>query len=191
MLRKKYLKDLKLNSDKEKNAKFIIDKFPFQTVSLPLINLLFPDAKIIFTHRNPYDTVLSCFQQAFEPNNAMSNFKTIHSTAYIYDLTMKVWDKYKKQLDMDYTMSKYENLVDNFEDHILHILKFLNLPWDENLRNYRDTAFNREKINTPSSSQVIQPIYDSSIAKWKNYEKYFYQSDEYLQKWLCYFDYET
>ena len=188
-LRKKYLKDLKFNADKEKNAKIIINKFPFQTVSLPLIILLFPDAKIIFTHRNPYDTVLSCFQQAFEPNNAMANFKTIKSASYIYDLTMKMWDKYKKELEMNFFMSKYENLVENFDDQISKILNFLELEWDKNLKNYRNTALKRRKINTPSSSQVVQPIYKSSMEKWKNYEKYFEDSHEYLQKWLLYFKY--
>ena len=74
-LRKHYLETLKNNSDRDKNAKILIDKFPFQTVCLPF-NLLFPDSKIIFTHRN-HSTVLSCFQQTFEPNNAMSNFRTL------------------------------------------------------------------------------------------------------------------
>ena len=94
-LRDQYLKILKSNSDVKKNAKILIDKFPFQTVCLPLINLLFPKSKIIFTHRHPYDTVLSCFQQTFEPNNAMSNFRSIDSTSEIYDLTMRMWLDYK------------------------------------------------------------------------------------------------
>ena len=87
-LRNHYLEILRNNCD-NKNAKILIDKFPFQTVCLPLINLLFPKSKIIFTHRNPYDTVLSCFQQSFEPNNAMSNFCNIESAAKIYNLTME------------------------------------------------------------------------------------------------------
>ena len=59
-LRQHYLDKLVRYSAK-KNVDLLIDKFPFQTVCLPLINLLFPSAKIIFTHRHPYDTVLSCF----------------------------------------------------------------------------------------------------------------------------------
>ena len=119
----------------------------------------------------------------------MANFKTIKSASYIYDLTMKMWDKYKKELEMNFFMSKYENLVENFDDQISKILNFLELKWDENLKNYRNTALKRRKINTPSSSQVVQPIYKSSMDKWKNYEKYFEDSHEYLQKWLCYFEY--
>ena len=187
-LRNYYLEILK-NNCANKNAKIIIDKFPFQTVCLPLINLLFPNAKIIFTHRNPYDTVLSCFQQSFEPNNAMSNFRSIDSASKIYDLTMSIWLDYKKKLKMNYISSKYEDLIEDFNKHISKILVFLDVSWDENLKNYRKTAYKRGKINTPSSSQVVQPIYNSSIEKWKNYEKYFSNSTAYLNKWMNYFEY--
>ena len=188
-LRDHYLKSLKNNSNKNKDAKILIDKFPFQTVCLPLIKLLFPNAKIIFTHRNPYDTVLSCFQQAFEPNNAMSNFRSINSSARIYDLTMDMWVSYKNKLGLKHVMSKYETLIEDFDSHISNILDFLNLNWDENIKNYRDTALNRGKINTPSSSQVIQPLYKTSIEKWRNYEKFFEDSNVYLDKWVDYFNY--
>ena len=188
VLRNHYLEILKNNCE-NKNAKILIDKFPFQTVCLPLINLLFPNSKIIFTHRNPYDTVLSCFQQAFEPNNAMSNFRSIDSASLIYDLTMNIWLEYKKKLKINFITSKYEDLIADFDNHILKILNFLNISWDENIKNYRNTAQKRGKINTPSSSQVVQPLYKSSIEKWKNYEKYFKNSNQYLDKWKVYFEY--
>ena len=187
-LRNHYLEILRKNCD-NKRAKILIDKFPFQTVCLPLINLLFPNSKIIFTHRDPYDTVLSCFQQSFEPNNAMSNFRSIDSASKIYDLTMSMWLDYKTKLKMDYITSKYEDLIEDFDKHIFKILKFLNVSWDENIKNYRNTAHKRGKINTPSSSQVVQPLYKSSIAKWKNYENYFTHSKKYLDKWKNYFKY--
>ncbi len=187
-LRNHYLEILKNNCD-NKNAKILIDKFPFQTVCLPLINLLFPNSKIIFTHRNPFDTVLSCFQQAFEPNNAMSTFRSIESASEIYDLTMSVWLEYKEKLRMNYITSKYEDLIDDFDKHISKILNFLEVSWDQNIKNYRNTAQKRVKINTPSSSQVVQPIYKTSIEKWKNYEKYFKNSNRYLAKWKKYFNY--
>ena len=61
--------------------------------------------------------------------------------------------------------------------------------WDKNIKNYRNTALKREKINTPSSSQVIQPLYKTSIEKWKNYENFFDNSHVYLEKWIKYFNY--
>ena len=119
----------------------------------------------------------------------MSNFRSINSSARIYDLTMDMWVSYKNKLDLKHVMSKYETLIDDFDSHISNVLGFLNLDWDENIKNYRDTALNRGKINTPSSSQVIQPLYKTSIEKWRNYEKYFEDSRIYLDKWVDYFNY--
>ena len=90
---------------------------------------------------------------------------------------------------MDYITSKYEDLIEDFDKQILKILNFLDIPWNENIKNYRKTAHKRGKINTPSSSQVVQPLYKSSISKWKNYEKYFVNSKQYLNKWKDYFKY--
>ena len=187
-LRKYYLENIIKLSDK-KNARILIDKFPFQTVSLPLINFIFPKAKIIFAHRHPYDTVLSCFQQSFEPNNAMANLRSLRDSSKIYDLTMKMWVRYKKDLNLNFTMSKYESLVNNFEKHTKKIMDFLGIEWDSSMKNYRATALNRNKINTPSSSQVVQPLYKSSIAKWENYKIYFSDCHIFLEEWVKYFDY--
>ncbi len=187
-LRKYYLENILKLSDK-KNARIIIDKFPFQTVSLPLINFIFPEAKIIFAHRHPYDTVLSCFQQCFEPNNAMANLRSLRESSEIYDLSMKVWVRYKENLNLNFTMSKYESLIDNFEVQTKKIMDFLEIEWNPNIKNYRETALSRIKINTPSSSQVVQPLYKSSIAKWKNYEPYFDDCHVFLENWVKYFNY--
>ena len=174
---------------KTKNTNYLIDKLPLNTVSLPLINLIFPNAKIIFTHRHPYDTVLSCFQQSFKPNTAMANLMSLQSASIMYDLVMDAWDIYKTNLNLDVITSKYENLIESFDSHTLKILDFLEVEWDENVKKYRETAIERGKINTPSSSQVVQPLYKSSIKKWKNYEKYFEDCHQYLKKWVSYFNY--
>ena len=186
-MRKKYFELLKKYTNND--STILIDKLPLNTIALPLINLLFPNAKVIFTHRHPYDTVLSCFQQIFKPNIAMANLISLKSSSIIYDQVMDVWDIYKNNLTFDFITSKYEHLIEDLDGHTLKILKFLGVRWDKNIKNYRKTALERGKINTPSSSQVVLPIYKSSIDKWKNYEKYFEDCHQYLNKWISYFDY--
>ncbi len=187
MLRKKYFELLEKYTNTK--AKLLIDKTPLHTSRLPLINLLFPSAKIIFTHRHPYDTVLSCFQQSFAPNSAMANLVSIKSSSIMYDQVMNAWDTYQNNLPLNFITSKYEHLIEDFDGHTLKILEFLGVEWDENVKNYRKIAIERGMINTPSSSQVVQPLYKSSIKKWKNYEKYFEDCHQYLEKWIAYFDY--
>ena len=117
----------------------------------------------------------------------MANLVSLKSSAIMYDY--EPWDIYKKNLSLNFITSKYEYLISDFDTNIQKILEFLGLQWDENIKNFRKTALKRHKINTPSSSQVIQPLYKSSIGKWKNYEKYFKDCHQYLDKWVGYFDY--
>ena len=102
---------------------------------------------------------------------------------------MNAWLDYKSKLKLNFITSKYEDLIEDFDNHILKILDFLDIRWDENIKNYIKTAHQRGKINTPSSSQVVQPLYKSSIEKWLNYEKYFKTSNIYLEKWKVYYNY--
>ena len=74
-MRKAYNSRLKFHS--KETDKLIVDKLPLHTVAIPLINLLFPNAKVIFALRHPCDSILSCFQQVFKPNTAMANFTTL------------------------------------------------------------------------------------------------------------------
>ena len=187
-MRKAYNSRLKFHS---KGAnKFTIDKLPLQTITIPLINLLFPNAKIIFALRHPCDSILSCFQQNFAPNNAMANFTNLEKSVDFYDKVMNGWAAYNKNLKIDYTISKYEDLIDAFDESILKVLQHLNLPWDDGVRDYRKTANNRNFINTPSSSQVVQPLYKSSVGRWKNYQKYFAKHINKLNPWIDYFGYD-
>ena len=187
ILKKQYFELLMEHTNTK--GKLLIDKMPLHTSRLPLINLLFPNAKIIFTHRQPYDTILSCFQQSFKPNSAMANLVSLKSSSIMYDQVMSAWSIYKNNLSLDFITSKYEHLIEDFDNHTSKILDFLGVGWDENVKNYRKTALERSKINTPSSSQVVQPLYKSSIEKWKNYEKYFEDCHQYLEKWVTYFNY--
>ena len=138
ILRKKYFE--LLFKYKIKNVDLIVDKLPLNIISLPLINLIFPDAKIIFNHRHPYDTVLSCFQQYFKLNSAMKNFSSLESSSIIFDKVMNSWDIYKNELPINYRTSKYEDLIENFDSHILKIFQFLGVEWDENVKRYKETA---------------------------------------------------
>ena len=43
--------------------RILVDKQPFNSVRLPLIAKLFPEARIVFCLRDPRDVVLSCFRR--------------------------------------------------------------------------------------------------------------------------------
>ena len=183
-MRKSYLSRLKYHS--RGGDKLIIDKLPLHTIAVPLINLLFPDAKVIFALRHPCDTILSCFQQTFKPNG-MANYN-LRQVSGLYDKVKNGWTTYNKNFNIDYTICKYEDLLYNFDEYF-EIAQTSQPPWDDGVRNYRNTAINRKLINTPSSSQVVQPLYKSSIGRWKNYQKHFAKHMRKLTPWIDYFGY--
>ena len=154
-------------------SKVVVDKLPLNIIAIPLIHILFPDAKVIFALRHPCDSILSCFQQIFRPNSAMANFTSLEKSIDFYDRVMTGWTVYNDNIRVNYTTFKYEHLLDNFDESMLGILDHLGLEWNDNIRDFMNTAISRGLINTPSSSQVVKPLYKSSVGRWKNYQKYF------------------
>ena len=79
--------------------------------------------------------------------------------------------KYFSFYEIQYHQVKYENIISDFKNEITKLIKFLNLNFEDNIYNYQKTAKQREKINTPSYDQVVQPLYTSSINRYKNFDE--------------------
>ena len=175
---------------KNKNIKIVIDKLPLNIIHIGEILRFFPNAKFVFALRHPYDSVLSCFMQQFTLNPAMKNFLSIESSAALYDLVMKLWTIYRKVFLINFHIIKYEDVVSNFEKTTKEVFKYIGLDWSDETENFYLTAKDRIDISTPSYNQVTSPIYLKSVSRWKNYEKHFKDSKEYLDKWVKQFDYK-
>ena len=138
--------------------------------------------------RHPCDTVLSCFMADFKINEGMANFYTLDDTVNFYNEFFTLWSHYTNVLNIQFHMIKYEDVVLNFEQTIKSLMNFLNLEWENSLKDFNKKAQERIKINTPSYSQVIKPLYNKSINRWKKYEimDKFYPL---LEKWIKEFNY--
>ena len=112
---------------RQTSSMLFIDKLPLHSIAIPLIKILFPNAKIIFSVRHPYDVALSCFQQVFKPNNAMANFTTLGRTVHLYDSVMSAWNTYTSNLSVDHITIKYEELVTNPKRSLLETTIFLGI----------------------------------------------------------------
>jgi hypothetical protein len=64
----------------------------------------------------------------------------------------------------------YEDLVQNLKVKMKDILDLLGLDWENHCSMFHKTE---RIVRTASSSQVRQPLYQSSIGRWKNYEPYY------------------
>tara|TARA_Y100000766_G_scaffold123279_1_gene105863 strand:+ start:215 stop:523 length:309 start_codon:yes stop_codon:yes gene_type:complete len=102
---------------------------------------------------------------------------------------MSLWDKYQQNLSLNLFTIKYEDVVNDFDNSIKNLLKFLEVDWTNDMKNFYLTASKRGVINTPSYNQVNKPLYKESILRWKNYSEKFSDIDFKLEKWAKKFEY--
>ena len=148
-------------------VRYVTDKLPFNFFHIGFIKVLFPNAKIIHCLRDPMDTCLSCYFQNFTNGPAFSrNLDTLGQFYCSYKKLMAHWDEI---LPEDIHNVVYEDFVQDPETQIKSILEYLNLGWDENCLNHHES---KRSIKTASQWQVRQPIYQSSVKRWRKYEKH-------------------
>ena len=179
-----------IENDYGKNSftnKIVIDKFPLNIMEMGFIKKIFPNAKFIVVLRHPCDVIVSCFTTNFKINEGMANFYTLGDAANLYSKVFDLYCQYKKIFADDIYEIKYEKIINNFDITINSLLEFLDVKWEDNLKAFNSTAKSRS-VNTPSYSQVVEPLYNSSINRWKNYkdiEKVY----PLVEKWIKEFNY--
>ncbi len=148
-------------------ARFICDKMPFNFRALGFIALLFPKARIIHCRRNPYDTALSCYFARFHDQLNFS-FNLVEIAHYYrdYERLMAHW---QAVLDNPILELQYEDLVADQECETRRLLEFCDLDWDERCLKFYDTE---RAVLTASNWQVRQPIYTSSVERWRHYQQW-------------------
>ena len=183
--KKEFYKHIKeFNSDK-----VYIDKLPLNLLEAPLINTIFPEAKFILALRHPFDTILSCWMQNFELNAAMANMIDLNRIVELYCLAMETFKICRKKYELNVHIIKYEDLLENLKGESSSLLKFLDLNWETQMEDYRSTALKRGRINTPSYSQVSQPIYKDAKYRWLNYKNYLDKYLDQIEPWIDEFGY--
>ena len=186
-LQKYYLDERNKYIQESKNL--IIDKMPLNMIHTAEIIRFFPNAKFILAIRNPCDCVLSSFMQSFKLNDSMTNLNNLDDSVHFYSEVMELWDIYEKQFKINFHQIKYEEIITNFQSSITYLLNFLQLEWSNEINNFNKTAKNRGLIATPSYDQVNEPLYNSSINRWKNYENKFKNLLTKLDPWIKKYNY--
>ena len=148
-------------------ARFISDKMPFNFRALGFIFLLFPRARIIHCRRDPLDICLSCYFARFKEQLDFS-FNLVEIGRYYrdYERLMEHWRSVGRNPMIDV---QYEDLVADQEGQTRRVLDFCGLEWDDRCLDFHQTD---RPVLTASNWQIRQPIYTSSIGRWRNYAKH-------------------
>jgi len=144
----------------------VTDKMPFNFLWAGLIHLAFPRAIIIHCRRAAVDTALSIHQTHFHPGLAFPTGGA-ELVAYFrsYQRLVAHWRGVlpaNRFVEVD-----YEELTRAPEPVIRRMIAACGLSWhDACLR----PEGNPRAVKTPSKWQTRQPIYRSSVARWRRYE---------------------
>jgi tetratricopeptide (TPR) repeat protein len=146
----------------------IVDKMPANFLALGLIHLMLPNAKIIHVVRHPADTCLSCFTTLFKDGQAFS-YDLAELGGY-YSRYARLMEHWRRMLPEGAFLDvQYEDLVADQEAQSRRIIEYCGLDWNPACLDFQ---CNRRTVKTASMAQVRQPVYRSSVARWRPYEKF-------------------
>ena len=145
-------------------ATYFIDKLPFNYLYAGLIHLALPQAKIINLQRHPMDTCYAIYKQLFKDAYPFSYDLAELGQYYIaYHRLMQHWNGVMP--GVIHTL-RYEALVADVEAESRRLLEYCGLPWEAACLRYHQSP---ESSTTASALQVRQPVYGSSVGKWRCY----------------------
>ena len=140
---------------------------PGNFVTIGLIHALLPNAKIIHVERNPIDTCLSCYTKLFQHGQFFSY--DLIELAQFYADYQRLMAHWRHVLPADSWLDiRYENIVSNLESEARKLIAYCDLKWDPACLDFHTT---KRQVRTASLIQVRNPIYTSSVERWRRFEQ--------------------
>ena len=150
------------------DAKHITDKMPANFFAVGLIHLMLPNAKIIHVNRNPVDTCLSCFTRLF--NRKQEHTYDLAELGQYYVHYARLMEHWREVLPAGAFLDvQYEDIVADQEAQARRLIAYCGLEWNDACLDFHNT---KRSIRTASVTQVRQPIYTSSVERWRHYERF-------------------
>ena len=157
-----YLDDLRRHAPDKRR---ITDKLPLNYLRAGLIAVILPGARIIHTKRDPVDTCVSCFTQNF--GRGMNFTNDLADLGFYFRQYERLMAHWRAVLPSPLLEVRYEELVSDQEAVSHRLIEFLGLDWDPSVLRFHD---HDRPVQTASFWQVRQPIYKTSVEKWRRYE---------------------
>jgi hypothetical protein len=144
------------------------DKMPANFNFAGLIHLALPHARIIHVGRNPLDTCLSIFATNFgDPLAFAYDLGELGRYYRAYERLMEHWRRVLPEGAM--LEVRYEDVVADIEAQARRIVDYCGLEWDDACLAFHKTS---RPVRTASVAQVRQPIYKTSVERWRPYERH-------------------
>ena len=146
----------------------LTDKLPANALLVGLISMALPNAKIIHCVRDPLDTCLSCFMKSFAQRVPYST--DLGTLGRYYRAQTRLMEHWQGLLPAGRILEvRYEDVVSDLEGQARRLISHCGLDWDSRCLSFHKT---KKSVNTASVAQVREPIYNSSIGRWRPYAKH-------------------
>jgi tetratricopeptide (TPR) repeat protein len=142
----------------------VTDKMPDNYIYFGYLATLFPRATFIHCRRDLRDVAVSCWMTDFRAMLWASSPEHIANRFYLYRKIMEHW---KSVVAVPFIDVDYEETVDNLEGVARRVVAACGLEWEPACLEFYRT---KRPIRTASITQVRQPVYKQSVARWKNYQ---------------------
>jgi tetratricopeptide (TPR) repeat protein len=142
----------------------IADKMPDNYSQLGWIVTAFPNARIIHCRRDVRDVALSCWMTQFAQIRWAFDLEHLAERIIQYRRIMAHW---RAVLPVPMLEIDYEETVADQAGQTRRLLDFIGLDWDDACLRFHETE---RLVRTASVTQVRQPVYQRSVARWRRYE---------------------
>ena len=133
-----------------------------------LIHLALPNARIIHACRDPIDTCLSCFSQLF--NRYHPYAYDLAELGRYYRAYAGLMAHWRRLLPENVMLEvQYEDVIADLEGQARRFVAHCGLQWDDACLSFHKTE---RPVRTASAVQVRQPIYGTSVGRWRSYEQF-------------------
>ncbi|WP_170335455.1 tetratricopeptide repeat-containing sulfotransferase family protein [Ruegeria arenilitoris] len=150
------------------NAVHLVDKMPANFQLIGLIHAILPNAKIIHIAREPMDICLSCYTRLFERSQLHSYDQ--QELGQYFNNYIRLMNHWRETLpEHAFHNIHYEDLVDDIDGVARGMIEYCGLDWTDACLEFYS---GERRVRTASVQQVRQPLYSSSKAKWRRYERY-------------------
>jgi tetratricopeptide (TPR) repeat protein len=145
-------------------ARFVVETTPTNLFHIGLIATLLPRARIVHCVRHPLDTCLSIYQHPLSQAHAYAH--VFEDLSIYYLAQQRLMDHWQDVLPGRIHYQRYEDTVEDLDSNVRSLLSYCGLDFHPACLEFHKT---QRTIRTPSASQVRQPIYGSSVGRWKRY----------------------
>jgi hypothetical protein len=154
----------------------VTDKMPFNFLWVGLVHVLLPKARVVHCRRNPVDTCLSMYSTYFAQHWGFASDR--RDLAAYYRQYVRLTDHLRTVLPADRMIDvDYEQATASPEETARRLIAFCGLDWNQACLSPERNA---DAVRTASRWQARQPIYRTSVERWRNYEPWLGELRELL-----------